>query len=124
MVIFITKKYEVSHEKVISSLLLLAVLFITVLSTSVFAESNKKLGIKSADGRFVNFTINAGLKPDLEMLQDIANENTDTTEITILDIGVAKPAPENSQSNTTDKAAVEDKTEAPAGVTSINCKKV
>lgn len=78
-------------KKVISSFLVLAFLLSTFLTTS-YAKSTDTLKIKSNDGRLVNFTIKEGLKPDIKVLQDIANDNPDTTNIEILDIGIAETA--------------------------------
>ena len=94
------------------SLFVCLVLLLTVMSTAVFAESDQKAKVKSSDGREVTFTIKAGLKAQIteEMLKDLANENPDTTDITILDIGYAAPVTIESKSSTTESGSIDAKT--------------
>ncbi len=94
-------------KKLISSFLLITILLTSFLTTA-YAESNKSVEIKATDGRIVNFTIKAGLKPDLAILENIANNNPDTTAFTILDIGLAELTSANSQINKNDNLAATD----------------
>ena len=77
-------------KKLLVSCLCLAFI-LSSLSFSAFAQSDHKVKVKTSDGREVNITIKPGLesKVSQDMLTDLANENPNTDNITILDVGIA-----------------------------------
>jgi len=83
------------------SLFLSLTFILSVMVIPAYAESDKVMKVKSSEGREVNFIIKADIKNQIknEMLKELADENPDTSNITIFAFGSAEtPAidPRNS----------------------------
>lgn len=76
-------------KKLICSIVAMTMILTTVFATTAFAGSNKVMKVKADDGRVVNFTVKTGLSPEISELKALANENSDTTSITITGMGFA-----------------------------------
>lgn len=88
-------------KKIICSVMVMTIVLTSLITTSTFAGSNKVMKVTAADGRIVNFTIKPGLSPNISELKALANENPDTRNITINDMGSAPAATQTETSSTT-----------------------
>lgn len=122
MVIFTTNIMEDNNlKKVFSVILCLSIIFTSFSASSFASTANDQIfKVTAANNRVVTFKISSELTKEIgqerlrSIMNDLANENTDTSSITILNFGLAKP----NQISSTKNSAQYSKT-ALAGYTTI-----